>query len=470
MRQVWDTVTQFHMLEQGDQVLLGVSGGPDSMALLHLLHSKADVYGIGLHMVHVNHHLRQEAAEEAAYVQQLAERYGVPFRVYDIDVTGYAEVHGMSLEQAGHVLRFQCFEDAKQHWKVNKLALGHHKDDRAESLLLHLIQGCGLDGLAAMPPIDDWNRADGSKLIRPLANVTKQEVLQYCEAQQLKYYIDATNLEPNCLRNQMRLELLPLMKRYNGQMVDALVRLQDSAQADLDYMEQQVNGLWHEYGVCADEAVQFPAEVFRVQHIAIQRRLLRLMYEQFCGSTADLYYRQIEQMRTVAMQSDGTQTVTLANGIQFIRQYDTLGLMRQSGQQGQTYDSCSWQWQGQPVVQAWGGIFAAEFCEPTGSQWDGINQKYDYSVVFVDADILAETLQVRGKQAGDVIQPIGMQGHKKVKKLFIDLKVPKEQRDTIPMVVSDGQIVWIPGYFLSERVRITKKTKRVCKLSFTVDV
>ncbi len=470
MRQVWDVVTKFHMLEPGDHVLLGVSGGPDSVALLHLLHSEAEHYGIALHVVHVNHNLRPEAAEEAAYVQQLAERYGVPFRVYDIDVTGYAEVHGMSLEQAGHVLRFRCFEDAKQHWKVNKLALGHHKDDRAESLLLHLIQGCGLDGLAAMPPIDDWNRDDGSKLIRPLAHVTKQEVLQYCEAQQLKYYIDASNLEPDCLRNQMRLELLPLMKQYNGQMVDALVRLQDSAQGDLDYMEQQVNGLWHEYGVCADEAVQFPAEVFRVQHIAIQRRLLRLMYEQFCGSTADLYYRQIEQMRTVAMQSDGTQTVTLANGVVFVRRYGTLYLTEQSEQQGQTYDSCMWQWQVQSAVQAWGGTFTAELCEFDENRCDGIGQKHGFNTVFVDADTLAESLQMRGRQAGDVIQPVGMQGHKKVKKLFIDLKIPKEQRDSIPMVVSHGQIVWIPGYFLSECVRITKKTKRVCKLSFAVNL
>lgn len=118
MRQVWDTIRQFHMLEVGDRVLLGVSGGPDSVALLHILHSKALEYGIQLHVVHINHMLRSEAVDEARYVEQLAKQYAIPFRLYEINVKEYAETNKMSLEQAGHVVRFQCFQDAKDRKSV----------------------------------------------------------------------------------------------------------------------------------------------------------------------------------------------------------------------------------------------------------------------------------------------------------------------------------------------------------------
>ena len=215
LRRVWDTITQFHMLEPGDRVLIGVSGGPDSVALLHLLHSKAEQYGITLYVVHVHHMLRPEADVEAQYVEQLAAQYHIPFRSYKIDVTDYAKMHKLSLEQAGHEVRFACFRDAKAYWGINKLALGHHRDDRAESMLLHMVQGCGPDGLCAMPPADVWDKEDNSCLIRPLAGVSKEEILQYCADNHLQYYTDATNLEPDFLRNRIRLELLPQMKQYN---------------------------------------------------------------------------------------------------------------------------------------------------------------------------------------------------------------------------------------------------------------
>ena len=163
MRQVWNTITQFHMLAPGDRVLLGVSGGPDSVALLHLLHSKAEQYGVTLHVVHVNHQLRPEADHEEQFVKTLAEQYNVPFRAYRVDVAAYAKEHKLSLEQAGHIVRFQCFFDAKQHWGIDKLALGHHKDDCAERVLMHIEQGCGLDGIATMPPVDIWPGTEGRR-------------------------------------------------------------------------------------------------------------------------------------------------------------------------------------------------------------------------------------------------------------------------------------------------------------------
>ncbi len=462
MRQVWNTIAQFHMLDSGDRVLIGVSGGPDSVALLHLLNSKAEQYGIALYVVHVNHMLRPEADAEAEYVKTLAERYDIPFRLYTVDVSDYAKANDMSLEQAGHTVRFQCFQDAKEYWQINKLALGHHRDDRAESALLHIVQGCGLDGLTAMPPMDIWDTKSQSYLIRPLAQISKKDVLQYCKEQDLHYFIDATNLEPEYLRNQIRLEVLPLMRQYNPQIADALVRLQDSAGADLAYLEEQVHMLWIQYGSASAEVVQFPADVFQAQHIAIQRRLLRHMYRLWKGSTVNLSFAQVEQMCRIALQSDGTQQVSLSEDVVFLRQYQLLKITAKP--QCTVFNEYVWQTDIQPVLQTWNGVFSVQMdvqmneavCE------DGV------CAVFVDADSLTIPLTVRGRQSGDVITFSNMQKHKTIKKYFIDKKIPKEERDTIPLVLSGENIIWIPGYYLADHVRITGDTKRICKLCFSL--
>lgn len=463
MRKVWETIAQFHMLEAGDRVLIGVSGGPDSMALLHLLYSKAKSYDISLYMVHVNHQLRPEAEEEAKQMELLAKEYALPFCLYSVDVAEYAKVHKMSLEQAGHTVRFQCFQDAKMHWHTNKLALGHHRDDRAETLLMHMVQGCGLDGLTAMPPIDIWDKTDGSQLIRPLAQVSKDALLNYCVENGLQYFIDATNLEPDCLRNQVRLELLPFLRKYNPQISDALLRLQDSAGTDLEYLTWQVEDLWQQYGIKRADAAEFPAEVFRIQHIAIQRRLLRELYLQWVGDTANLTFVQVEQMRALAMDSDGTKQVMLFDGTVFMRQYDKLCVMKKMDP---ALPAMCYPWEvaKHSVLETVYGKFTVEMI----SQDANIDWKNDIEdSIFVDADCLQKTVFVRNRQAGDRVTLAGNGGHKSVKKLFIDKKVPQYQRHCVPLIISGEEIVWIPGYYKSNTIAVTAHTERICKLSFS---
>ena len=460
MQQVWNTISQFHMLEPGDRVLLGVSGGPDSVALLHLLQSKAKEYGYTLHVVHVHHMLRPEAETEARYVEQLAAQYAIPFRLYKIDVVQYAQTHKMSLEQAGHAVRFQCFRDVKAYWNINKLALGHHRDDRAESVVLHMIQGCGPDGLCAMPPVDVWDASDGSKLIRPFAHVSKEKIVQYCIDEGLNYYIDATNLEPGFLRNRIRLELLPQMKQYNPQIAEALVRLQDVCSADLDYLTQQVEQVWARHSVMNTASVQFPAEVFRVQHVALQRRLLRYMYQAWTGNTENLSFLQIEQMRSIAMQYDGTQDVDLANGVKFSRRYNML-YMNAKENQRQNIEPVVWYIDMQTTCTIWNGTLTIE----SDVLYDGQNQ--DAYTLYADADKLSAQLEIRTRKQGDTIQLSGNGGHKSIKKFLIDKKVPKDLRDLLPMVVSKGQIVWVPGIYRAEFIGVTEQTKRICKLCFS---
>ncbi len=441
------------MLEQGDRVLLGVSGGPDSVALLHLLDGRKAQYDIQLFVVHVNHLLRPEAEKEAQYVQQICEEKNIPFRLFTIDVAALAGKTGMSLEQAGHEARFLCFQEAAEAWHITKLALGHHGDDRAESVLLHLVQGCGLEGLTAMPPRDGW-------LIRPLAQVYKQELVQYCAEHGLRYFTDSTNLEPGCLRNQIRLEVLPQLKQYNPRIAEALLRLQDTCAADADYLEQRTAALRQEYGVLENNQVIFPAELFRTQHTAMQRRMLRYLYRELTGSAVNLTFRQIEQMRHVALQTQGSQQISLHGDVIFIRRYDQLVLRRK--QEKPETGSYVWEYKQQPEMKAYASIFVAELAE-TATQNCGDNCKSHLFCVTADADKLEPMLLIRSRQPGDrLAMP---QGHKKLKNFFIEKKVPADMRDQIPLVLSGNEIIWIPGYYVADCVRITGETKRICRLS-----
>lgn len=446
MKQVWQTIEQFHMLEAGDRVLAGVSGGPDSIALLHLLDSCTNRYGFELFVVHVNHRLRPEADGEAQYVQQFCEQKQIPFQLFAEDVADYAKKYGMSLEQAGHEVRHTCFRKAAEAWNITKLALGHHGDDRAESVLLHLVQGCGLDGLTAMPPKDGW-------LIRPFAFLQKKDLVQYCERHSLQYFTDATNLEPGCLRNQIRLEVLPQLKAYNPQITESLLRLQESCGADADYLEQYTETLWHQYGSREAEQAVFPADVLREQHIAMQRRILRCMYRQVRGSEQNLSFGQTEQMRQIAMTNDGSQELHLADGLLFVREYNRLCVTRKL-EKTSDYQYL-WHTEQELFVPESECVFKAEL--------DLTSETAGTEVLDVDYSRISLPLTIRNRKPGDVLKmPFG---RKKLKDFFIDKKIPASRRDRIPVVLSGSEIIWIPGYYKADCVRISDETEQICRLS-----
>ena len=446
MKQVWQTIEQFHMLEAGDRVLAGVSGGPDSIALLHLLHSCRDRYGFELFVVHVNHRLRPEADGEAQYVQQFCEQKQIPFQLFAEDVADYAKQYGMSLEQAGHEVRHTCFRKAAEAWNITKLALGHHGDDRAESVLLHLVQGCGLDGLTAMPPKDGW-------LIRPFAFLQKKDLVQYCDQHNLQYFTDATNLEPGCLRNQIRLEVLPQLKAYNPQITESLLRLQESCGADADYLEQYTETLWHQYGSREAEQAVFPADVLREQHIAMQRRILRCMYRQVRGSEQNLSFGQTEQMRQIAMMNNGSQELHLADGLLFVREYNRLCVTKKL-EKTSDYQYL-WHTEQELFVPESECVFKAEL--------DLTSETAGAEVLDVDYNRISLPLTIRNRKPGDVLKmPFG---RKKLKDFFIDKKIPASRRDRIPVVLSGSEIIWIPGYYKADCVRISDETEQICRLS-----
>lgn len=453
MEQVWRTIEEKELLLPGDYVLVGVSGGPDSIALLHLLWTYSQDKNIRLHIVHLNHQLRgQIADEETDYVQKLAQQMGLSCSVFSVPVAEYARQNGMSFEQAGHELRFRCFRQVAEETGANKLALGHHSGDKVETILLNLLRGCGPEGLTAMPLQEGW-------IIRPLLMLDKSQLITYCEQQKLVYYQDATNEEPDCLRNKIRLELLPLLEQeYNPQIKKNLFQLAELSQAEQEDLEQLTISLWQEFGKLREGQAVFPIDIYRKQSQGIQRRLLRYIYTLVKGDNHGLSYRLLENMRCCANGDDGEKQLNLAAGLVFHKSYNYFYIQSKPNAEPKI-DGYAYQWflAESLFIKEKNYLFSVheEMPAQEGKGW----------VVSVDADCLGQTLQVRTRQPGDYLQLVGMNGRKKLKDFLIDRKIPASERSSLPLIIDQEEIIWLPGYFLAEKVRVKETTKKQIYLS-----
>ena len=446
-------IERYALLKSNDRIIVGVSGGPDSMALVHLLQQSAERYGCFLAVVHVNHLLRGEQAKrEADFVASWCQKQGLPCVVGQRDVKALAKARGLSIEAAGHQARFQVFREAAIRFDANKLALGHHQDDRAETVLLHLIQGTGIDGLAALAPAEGW-------IIRPLIEATKEELLTYCEEEGLPYFLDASNDDLWYLRNRIRHQLLPLLRaEYNPQMSKALVRLAVTAQEDSRYLEEQAQRAWEGCARIASAAVYLDLSLWRRLPLAIGRRVLRRCYGALEKSGQGLSYQQTEALVSLAREELGQKTLDLPGRIRAVKSYDQLVMTREETKVPLAYQLC-WNIK-EPLALPDGSLLTAEWSE------EPLSYGRDFQQVLLDGERLPQVLTVRTRRTGDQLKPLGMQGKKKVKQYFIDKKVPQSARDGWPLVFSGGELIWLPGLTIGEGYQATEKTQKYCRLTY----
>ncbi len=446
-------IQRYGLLSPEDRVLVGVSGGPDSMALLHILQQAAEQYGCFLAVVHVDHQLRGDTAkQEAAFVAKWCQEQDLPCVVYTRDVQALAKERGLSLEAAGHEARFAAFREAAAQFGANKLALGHHRDDRAETVLLHLLQGTGLDGLAALPPQEGW-------IIRPLIEAGKSELVAYCEAQSLPYFLDASNEDTRYLRNRIRHQLLPLLaEEYNPKIRAALVRLAETAEEDSRYLEVQARAALADCAQSTPEAVQLMLPKWRKLPLALQRRVLRLAYISLAGGGQGLSYQQTEALLALAQADKGAKRLSLPGGISAVKSYSTLVMMRPKIETPSGYE-LTWHLEA-PLELPDGRRLMAEWSDTP------LSCRGDFTQVLLDGSRLPPVLTVRTRRPGDKLRPLGMQGKKKLKTYFIDKKVPQAARDSWPLVFGAGELIWLPGLTIAEGCQATKSTQKFCRLTY----
>ena len=447
------TIQEYHMLRPGDGVVVGVSGGPDSVCLLHVLNSLKNEYSINIYAAHLNHQLRgEEADKDEDYVRRLCGQLGIPFYCKRVDISSVAKKKGISEELAGREERYRYFFQVAEQVKADKIATAHNLNDQAETVLMHFIRGAGLEGLTGIPPV----RKDG--LIRPLIGVSRQMIEEYCNVHHLQPRIDATNLESTYTRNKLRLQLIPDIMQYNPNFIEHMGKTANMLREENDFFEQFVNGLFQENIHVVKGGVSISIGFLLSQHVSVCRRFIRKAIEFVKGNLIDIEYKHVDEMIKMISKKTTGLSMSLPEHIKVKVDYGFLKILK-SVESEVEYPPYKYDLKiGETVyVKEVDAFFTAELVDV--EQLKTI--KFDQYTKAFDYDAVREGIYIRNRLPGDKFQPFGMKGTKKLKDYFIDEKVSRELRDKIPIIVTGNDIMWVVGYRTDERFKYTDQSKNI---------
>ena len=467
----------------GKRLLVAVSGGPDSLALLHGLYRLRGEYGLTLRGAHLNHKLRgAESEADAEFAAGTFERLGIPFTVDSVDVAEYRRRYKLSLEDAARRVRYSFLSDAAAEHGADAIALGHTADDQAETVLMHIIRGSGLDGLRGMQALD--RRTIGGRrvaLFRPLLDLSRAETEAYCRALRLTPRIDPSNSSPEFLRNRIRMELVPLLEQMNPSMRDALARLARNATQDSDYIREHADAVWRKVArQVEDGVVRLDAVALGGEHAAIRGRVLRRAIEVAGGEVTQ---RHILDMMALLGGAPGKR-LHLSGGLGFVTGYGEAYVGSADAVEGALMPlpalggefsvlvpgevrvggwrinvTCMDRRDGEGFSHSPHSFGKLKTSSNLPSEGEGTEASE-----MLDMDCVGDGLRVRGRLPGDRFQPLGMEGSKSLREFMIDARIPRGWRDGLPLVVSERGIVCVPGWRIAHWARVTEETKRVLRL------
>lgn len=461
LSQVKRTIEKYRMILPGDLILVGLSGGPDSVALLHVLTKLQKDLNFQLYAAHLDHMFRgEESKEEADFAERLCREWQVPVERCQLDVPKYLQEHHVSTQQGARNVRYGFYLDIAKKIGASKVALGHHADDQIETVLINLIRGAGLKGLSGIPPVRE------SFYIRPLLEVRKADIIKYCKEYNLPYRIDSSNLKTVYLRNRIRLELIPLLEQqYNSGIADSLLRLTEIMRDEDDYLDWTAVNVLKAVTQKRDESsISLNLEKLQLQPTAIKRRVIMLAYGLLVKEKYILSYEHIYKVLEEAQKKNGK--IQLPNGVILVIRYGLLEMTKGIIMSQVPFYRYNLNVPGITLIPEVNKSIVAEVLE------NGQNvepRKYSANEAVVDFDKVQEQLIVRKRLDGDVFFPLGKGGKMKLKKFFINLKMPREQRDYVPVVLSGKDIVWVAGCRPAESFKVSQTTKRCLKMSLIED-
>lgn len=439
-------VREEKLFDQGDRIVVAVSGGPDSTALLHLLFLLSGEWGWQLTAAHANHGFRpEESMEEAEFVRRQCEERGIPFVYEELDVPGYLEREGGNPQEAARILRYRFLLRTAEEQGARRIALAHHADDQAETVLMRILRGTGVSGLTG---ISIKRFEQNVELIRPLLRITKNEILDDLERRGIGYVIDSSNMKTKYTRNRIRLEALPYLAQYNPSIVDSLNRLASLAAADDDYLEREACRIFDSIAAREANQVHFRRKDYAKLHVALQRRFIKLILNYLSPGTDSQDFTAVERVRSSLEQTAKPNVELLAAGdIRLIREYDEIRLVRSAvGLSPASYAYEMDGFEGEIRIPEASCILSYGMEEEEWSGSEGTARSGSVHTAYFDAGKLRFPLTVRNRRDGDRMRVMGLNGSKKVKDIFIDDKVPAGLRETTPIVTdADGMLLWIPG-------------------------
>ncbi|NLI60360.1 MAG: tRNA lysidine(34) synthetase TilS [Clostridiales bacterium] len=459
LEKVLGYIKKHDMLDAGHRVVVGVSGGADSLALIHLLEEMRSYIPMTLYVAHVNHGLRGQAArEDANFVKEFARELGLEFFLKEARVSDLSKKWGVSEEQAGRRVRYEFFGEVLDKVEGHRIALAHHKDDQAETILHNIIRGTGLAGLSGIRPIRDGH------VIRPLLEISRQEIVDYCHAKGLSYRDDHTNDETIYTRNRIRHLVIPMIEEdFNPNFTNSLVRMGEILRDEEDFLLDYTNKVFANIAVFTNNKVKVLLSDFKECHKAIQARLIRHGLELLKKDLMGIEHVHIEGVLSMALNSHVGATLDLPGGYKARNDYKHLILYKAPARtEESTGPTPDFQYElsipGEVLIPQLGiGLSVRE--APQSSVLDKGKR-----CIYIDADAVGGQLLVRNRRNGDRFKPLGMTGSKKLKDFFIDNKIPRDKRDSIPLVVDRNNIIWIAEYQMSDDYKISKKTRKTLRL------
>ncbi|TAH71555.1 MAG: tRNA lysidine(34) synthetase TilS [Anaerolineaceae bacterium] len=472
LRRAADYIKSHNLIENGDRVLLGVSGGADSVCLLHILSTLYQDNDVEFFVVHVHHGIRDEEADrDEAFVKALCESLKVGYSSYHYDVVSLARKEGLSEEEAGRKVRYEAFTDASIRFKCNKVAIAHNKNDNAETILFNLFRGSAVKGLTGMDSLITMKTDVGSiTIIRPLLSITREEIEAYLEENNLQYQDDSTNFSNAYSRNKIRNQILVYARdQINTNVIEHITNAADHLDEAYVFIENYINNRYQAIVRECGKSYEYLTHDLDSEDIVIRKGIIRKILGELSGSLKDIEAKHVNDVLSLGKKQVG-KMINLPYGMIALKKYDRIKLyIEYSKSERDFFDH-------EAIVSLDLVVPGRIDLEQYGAYIEAAVFDYKKNLPFpknscmkwFDYDKIENTLKLRTRNTGDYLQIDSQGGRKKLKDYFIDMKIPKEERDGVLLVADGSHILWVIGYGnrISEKYKISNETKQILSMNY----
>ena len=462
IKKVEKYIEQYHMIEKGDRIVLGVSGGADSISLFFVMLELSKKYNIKIVVVHVNHGIRgEEARQDEEYVQKLCKERSIDFECVHAKVKELAKQQKLSEEEVGRKVRYEAFAQATKKYNCNKIAVAHNQNDVSETVLLNLFRGSGLKGLVGIEPIR-------GNIIRPLLCVERSEIEEYLLERNIEYHNDATNFETNYTRNKIRLKVLPYVEaEVNERASEHIAKSAGILSQASSFIDMEACKLYNQCVKDEDGVFEIELESFEKGHLILQKEVVRKVLFAIAKKQKDIEMSHVDSVLELIEKGAGKR-VDLPYHMEAIHYYNKVVLRKKNLIKGEKMLEIEAVIPGSVRIPDTNMQLSFELITVSEDNRSELEKMYsvkknDYTKWF-DYDKIRNTVLARYRKTGDFFECNSTGNRKKLKDFFIDQKVPAEKRERILLLADGNHIIWVIGFRISEYYKVNSGTRRILKV------